>query len=371
MATGFLWHEHYMWHDTGNYFGPLGRNAEVQPIPHIEHPEGKRRIKNLMDRVGLTPKLTPVMPRPATEAEILRFHTPRHLAHVQELSGTGGELGQRFAATPMAAGGYEITVLSAGGGIAMVDAVLDGTVNNGYALIRPPGHHAEPDEAMGFCIFGNVGIAALHALEGRGLKRVAIVDWDAHHGNGTQKRFWNDPRALTISIHQDRCFPPDSGGVDELGGDGGRGYNINIPLPPGSGEGAYLAAFERIIVPAVHNFQPELIIVASGFDAGAHDPLARMLLHSGSYRTFTRLVKQLAAECCGGKLAVIHEGGYAPHMTPFLCLAVVEELLGVPNPTPDPYQPGLASSPWQALLPHQEQAVVAAEQAIRSCRAVL
>ena len=210
-----------------------------------------------------------------------------------------------------------------------------------YAPVRPPGHHAEPTLGRGFCIFGNAAIGVMHAREARGLARVAVVDWDVHHGNGTQKAFYADPSVLTISIHQDNCYPPDSGHVHEIGEGPGEGFNLNVPLPPGSGVGAYVAAFERVVAPALRAFAPELIVVASGLDANTMDPLAHMLVHSDGYRQLTRIVLDVADEVCGGRLVVEHEGGYSPAYVPYCGLAVVEELAGVRGTIADPFLPGL------------------------------
>ena len=175
-----------------------------------------------------------------------------------------------------------------------VDAVVSGAVENAYALVRPPGHHAEPDRGRGYCIFGNIAVAIMYARARLGVTRVAVVDWDVHHGNGTQRAFYEAPNVLTISIHQDNLYPANSGAVSENGAGSGLGYNLNIPMPPGSGGGAYLAAFERLIVPALRRFKPELIMVASGLDAGGFDPLGCMMLHSEHYRRLTRLILEVS-----------------------------------------------------------------------------
>ena len=174
--------------------------------------------------------------RPATDEEILRVHTPEHLAHIRALAATGGDAGDGAA---MGRFGDEIAVLAAGGAIVAADAILDGTVENAYALVRPPGHHAEPGRAMGFCIFSNIGIAIRHAQQVRGVGRVAVVDWDVHHGNGTETIFLSDPSVLAISLHQDEHYPPGRGRVDVVGDGEGRGTNLNIPLPPGGGIASY------------------------------------------------------------------------------------------------------------------------------------
>ena len=364
MTTGLVWDERFMWHDTGTRFGPIGGLDWMEPVEPPESAPGKRRIKNLLDASGLSRALVMLAPAPASDADLLRVHTQAHLDHVRRVSAAGGgNVARRFATTRVGADGEGIARLAAGAGIAAVDAVLAGTVDNAYCLHRPPGHHAEPDEAMGFCIYANAAIAGAYALDAAGLERVAFVDWDAHHGNGTQAAFWTDPRALAISLHQDCAFPPGSGAADETGEGAGAGTNINIPLPPGSGEGAYLAAFERIVLPALTAFRPDLVFVPSGFDSGGHDPLARMMLTSDSFRRMTELLLAAAGDLCGGRIVMLHEGGYAPHIVPFMALAVFEALSGETTGVTDPFLPALAGNPWQALQPHQERAIAAAERA--------
>ena len=205
--------------------------------------------------------------------------------------------------------------------------MLRGDVDNVYALVRPPGHHAERDRGRGFCIFGNPALAAMHAREQRDVARVAIVDWDVHHGNGTEHAFYGDPTVLTISLHQDNLYPADSGRVEDNGVGAGEGCNLNVPLPPGSGNGAYAAAVERVVVPALRTFRPEIILVACGFDASMLDPFAIMMLDSRGFARMTQIVLDLAAEICDGRLAMIHEGGYSSAYVPFCGAAAIEELL--------------------------------------------
>lgn len=354
-CTGLVCHELYMWHDTGNYAGPMPYGNPVQPDIHAEHPETKRRFRNLLEVAGMNEHLHAIKPRMATEAEILRFHTREHLERVKQVSAdTGGDAG---FFTPAGRGSFDIAMLSAGGVLAALEAVVTGDVDNAYALVRPPGHHAIAGEGMGFCLFGNAAIAGFHAFEVLGLERIAYVDWDVHHGNGTQSAFYTDPRALTISIHQDNCFPPDSGYVHENGEGPGKGYNINIPMPPGCGVGAYEAAFDQIIIPALDAFNPQLIIVPSGFDAGAYDPLGRMQMHSDGYRSLTEKLLAAAERHCGGKLLMTHEGGYNSWTVPFFGLAVMETLSGIRSGTEDPFLPLHAGLGGQALQPHQQQAI--------------
>lgn len=234
-------------------------------------------------------------------------------------------------------------------------------MDNAYALVRPPGHHAVAAEGMGFCIFGNVAIAVKHAVEERGLSRIAVVDWDVHHGNGTQSAFYSDPGVLTVSLHQQDAFPPGSGRVEEAGEGEGSGYNINVPLPPGSDVGAYESAFERVVIPALHRFHPELIVVASGLDAAAMDPLARQMMHSEGYRNLTRMIMEVANETCDGRLVAAHEGGYSSFLVPFCGLAIVETLSGEKTAVEDPYLPLIADMGGQGLQPHQARAIDAVE----------
>ncbi|TDD91008.1 class II histone deacetylase [Actinomadura rubrisoli] len=357
MATGWICHERYFWYDTGT--GPLGMpsGGSLEPLRHPDHPDTKRRFRNLVEVSGLLDALVPLAPRPATEEELLRVHTGAHVARMRELSASGGgDAGD--GESPFGAGSYDIARLAAGGVITAVDAVLDGAVANAYALVRPPGHHALPDRGIGFCMFGNIAVAAEHA-RARGLRRIAVVDWDVHHGNGTQAIFEADPGVLAVSLHQDGLFPLGSGAVDERGTGPGKGFTVNVPLPPGSGTGAYLEAFERVVEPAVRAFAPELLFVASGFDASTYDPLARMGLHSGSYRQMTERVMGL-----GVPVVVAHEGGYSPEYVPFCGLAVVEALAGIRTAVTDPFLEDLLAIPGQELTVHQREAVARAAAAL-------
>src|SRR5229473_1106537 len=353
-------------YDTGTGASVMPASLAVQPLGHIESAESKRRIRNLVEVSGLIDHLVQLKPRPATEDEILRLHTREYVERIKKLSSeAGGEAGEE---TPFGPGSYEIALLAAGGCITAVDAVLDGKVDNAYALVRPPGHHAEKDQGRGFCIFGNTALAAVHARQARGLARVAIVDWDVHHGNGTEHAFYSDPAVLTLSIHQDNNYPPASGAISATGEGAGRGYNINIPLPPGSGVGAYVATFERVVAPALRAFRPELILIASGLDASAMDPLASMMMTSEGYRTLTRIVLAVARDVCGGRLVACHEGGYSPAYVPYCGLAIIEELAGIRTGLDDPLLGLLAGFGGQEIQPHQE---VVVEQAAKLAAGLL
>ncbi|MFO1171829.1 MAG: class II histone deacetylase [Hyphomicrobiaceae bacterium] len=351
MATGFVFHELYMWHNTWNFAQVFPPSLTIQPGEHAENPETKRRMRNLIEVSGLLDHLVQLKPRYATDDEIARFHTREHIADIKAKSDAG--YGDASLLTPLGKGSYEIALLAAGGAIVAMDAVLDGKVKNAYALIRPPGHHATSTTGMGFCLFGNAVVAIEHARAVRGIKRVATVDWDVHHGNGTQSAYIADPDVLTISLHQDNLFPPASGGLAENGTGKGEGYNINIPLPPGSGNGAYIAAFERVVMPALKRFKPELIVVPSGFDGSGVDPLGRQMVSSEGYRAMTRMLLAAADELCGGRLLMTHEGGYSAMYVPYCGLAVIEEMAGVKTHVEDPWAPLMAQWGQQDLQPHQ------------------
>jgi len=355
--TGLVYHERYLWHFPGPAASVIPAGGMVEPGPHAESPERVRRLFALLEVSGLEERLVRLRPRDATDEELQRFHTPEYVERVKELSASGyGDAGE-FA--PVGPSSFEIAALAAGGCLVAVDAVLDGTVDNAYALVRPPGHHALPDKGMGGCLFGNTALAAMHARAAHGVSRVGIVDWDAHHGNGTQVAFFDDPDVLTISLHQADCFPPESGRVDE-----GGVSNINLPLPPGSGTGAFAAAFDRVVVPALDRHRPELVLVACGFDSSAWDPHARLMLHSAAYRELTRALLGVADRHASGRLVVIHEGGYAPGYTPFCGLAVLEELSGCSTGVEDPFLPIFTGYGYQELQPHQD-AVIAAATSLR------
>jgi acetoin utilization deacetylase AcuC-like enzyme len=363
MTTGLIWAERAMWHDAGNHFGP--HSPWIEPAPHPESADSKRRIRHLLDASGLSQHLVWMAPKPAGDDALLRVHSQEYVQRIRATAERGGGNIGAVAATHIGANGFELAALAAGGAVTAVDAVVAGQIDNAYVLMRPPGHHAERSEGKGFCVFNNAAVAARHAQAVCGLRRIALVDWDAHHGNGAQHIFWDDPSVLSISIHQERAFPQSVGSVDENGEGAGQGYTVNIPLPPGSGEGAYVAAMSEVVEPALRAFEPDLIIVPCGFDAGHMDPTARMLLTSESFRRMTLGIKQLAAELCGGRLVFVHEGGYALPSVPFLALATFEALSGRRTEVIDPFLAAMQSLPMQALQPHQAAAVESAAGMIR------
>ena len=364
MTTGWNFHELYLWHDTGNAATFFPPGLTIEPGEHAENASTKRRFRNLMEVSGLIDQLAPLPSVPITDADLALFHTRDYIEKIRTLSADRG--GDASHLTPFGPGGYDIAKLAVGGTSAVLEAVADGRVKNGYALVRPPGHHAERDKGMGFCLFANVPIAIMKLRQAKKIGRVAVVDWDVHHGNGTQQAFYDDPETLVISLHQDGLFPRDGrGSIAETGEGRGEGTNINVPLPPGCGSGAYLSAFERIVVPALRKFRPDMIVVCSGFDAAVLDPLGRMMLHSDTYRTMTAMLMAVADDLCGGRLAMSHEGGYSASYVPYCGLAVMEQLSGVKTPIDDPFLGNVSGYPGQDLLQlHQEAAISAAAEAV-------
>ncbi len=350
-TAGIVLAQEYLWHDTGSGWILPADGRVLQPFEHPENPETKRRIINLWERSGLLSRLTHLVPRAATLEEVGLVHPASYIEQIAEASAAGG--GDAGGLTPFGLGSYEIALMSVGGCIVAADAVLDGVVDTAYAMVRPPGHHAIPESGMGFCIFNNAAIATKHLQQVRGVRRVAIVDWDVHHGNGQQAIFYDDPSVLTISIHQDSCFPPDSGHITDVGAGRGAGANINVPLPPGSGHGAYLAAYEQVVLPALARFQPDFVVAPSGFDGSNFDPLGRMMAYSETFREMTKLLLGTASELCGGKVLLTHEGGYASAYVPFIGLAVLEELSGIRTSIDDPYLFICEGAGGQKVQPHQ------------------
>ncbi|MFD0201613.1 MULTISPECIES: class II histone deacetylase [Saccharothrix] len=356
MSTGYAYHELYGWHDTGTHAGllPADPRRGLQPHRHFENAEAKRRVHELVVATGLVDRLVRIAPRPATDDEILLVHSQEYLDRLTSLNGSGGDAGD--GGSPFGPGGLDIARLAAGGVVEAVTAVVEGRVDNAYALVRPPGHHALRDTGMGFCLLGNIAIAAAAVRLTHGVERIAVVDTDVHHGNGTQAAFADDPATLTVSVHQDRVFPPDSGHVTERGP-----AVLNLPLPPGTGNGGYLEAVRRVVLPALRRFRPDLVLVAAGFDANAVDPLARMMVTASGYREIARLLVDSAGELCGGRIAFAHEGGYDPVYVPFCAHAVIEVPAGVTDPFPDPFEANFDHLGQQELQRHQEAAIAAAE----------
>lgn len=353
--TAFYNDERCLWHTTGEAVLIMPVGGWLQPPAgggHAESPETKRRFKALLDVSGLGSEVAQPSAPEADEEDLLRVHPREYLGRFKAASDAGG--GEEGLFAPFGPGGHEIAKLSAGLAKRAVSDVLSGSFRNAYSLSRPPGHHCLADGSMGFCLLVNIPIAIEAARAEHGLEKVAVLDWDVHHGNGTQAIFYDRPDVLTISLHQDNCFPPGSGLVEERGAGDGEGFNVNVPLPPGSGHETYLHAIRRVVLPALESFGPDLILIASGLDANAADPLARQMLYAESYREMTRLMSEAAESLCDGRLVAVHEGGYAEAIVPFCGLAVVEELSGVRTTVEDPFEELFAAQqPNQRLLDFQ------------------
>lgn len=325
--TGFFWDEQCFWHAGGNFAFTLPLGGLVQPLAAgglPESPETKRRLKNLIDVTGLSHDLQMHGADAATWDDLARVHPEGFLRKFKNLSDTdGGTMGLR---TPFAQGGFEQASLSAGLAKGALYAVLQGEMDNAYALSRPPGHHCLPDFPNGFCLLANIAIAVEAALADRLTDRVAIIDWDVHHGNGTEAIFYDRDDVLTISLHQERNYPMDTGDAEDRGVGAGDGYNMNIPLPPGGGHALYVEAFERLVLPALARYRPDVIIVACGFDAAAIDPLSRMLATADTFRALTEMTMEAASDLCDGRLVQVHEGGYSEVYVPFCGHNVLQQM---------------------------------------------
>ncbi len=294
MSTAFYWDERCFWHHGGHYALTMPVGGLVQPMASglAENPETKRRLLNLMHVTGLIRDLAVDGADEASRADLLRVHPAEYLDRFKAMSDAGGgELGLR---TPFGRGGYEIAALSAGLAKAALFAVLRGQAENAYALSRPPGHHCLPDWPNGFCLLANIAVAVEAALAAGLAKRIAVIDWDVHHGNGTEAVFYERADVLTISLHQERNYPLDTGDFADRGRGAGLGANLNIPLPPGTGHAGYLLAFDRLVRPALEAFRPDAIVVACGYDASAFDPLSRMLATADTFRDLTRRAMEAA-----------------------------------------------------------------------------
>ena len=296
------------------------------------HPERPARVPAALagiDDAGLRDAVVPLAPRRATEQELLAVHTPDHLAGVRAVCEAGG--GALDPDTRVGPGSWDTALLAAGAGLAAVDALAGGEGDVAFVAARPPGHHALADQAMGFCVLNNVAVAAA-ALTGRG-ERVLIVDWDVHHGNGTQAVFWDDPDVLYVSTHQWPLYPG-TGRVIETGGPHAGGLTVNIPLPAGGTGDVMLRALDEVVAPVVARFAPTWVLVSAGFDAHRADPLAGMELSAGDFADMARRVHGFTGT--SGRLALLLEGGYdldALRMSAGAALAAVLEVDFRPEPS--------------------------------------
>ncbi len=334
-TTGLVFDERYLGHDTGAQTTVTMRDGSfsLAPEPHPSSSFITQRIKQFLDGSGLTAQMIPITARAAHEDELAVYHSREYIAGIRALSeGVGpmkGFWGEAELDAPLNYASYEAALYAAGGAMNAVSAVMNGEVRNTYALLRPPGHHAMKNKAMGFCIFGNAVIAAHYARKRYGLERVMIVDWDVHHGNGTQNAFYQDPSVLFVSLHQHNWYPKLSGELEQVGSGMGAGYTVNIPLPAGTGDRGYRAAFEQLVVPIGLQFRPQLIIISAGQDANWLDPLAQMMVTMEGFRQLSVYMVELANEVCDGRLVMLQEGGYSAAYVPYCAVAAIEPLLNV------------------------------------------
>jgi acetoin utilization deacetylase AcuC-like enzyme len=290
MSTGIVYHSDYLRHDTG--------------VGHPERADRLTSIIDLLEKEEVLERLRKILPMRAYK-EVEYVHERGYIDHVRSTCERGGWLDMD---TPVCKDSYEIAFLAAGGLISAVDAVMD-EMKNAFATIRPPGHHASSNKGAGFCIFNNIAIAASHLEKRYELNRILIIDWDVHHGNGTEETFYADPSVLYFSTHQSPYYPG-TGRVNDVGTGEGKGYNVNVPLPAGTGDLGYLYVLENILMPIALDFRPEFVLVSFGSDTHHADPLANMNVTSNGFGSFTRLASDIAEKTCDGRLVIALEGGY-------------------------------------------------------------
>ena len=279
----------------------------------------------VLEQRGLLEKLIQIQPAPVPAEHLLAVHHEHYVRLVEDLAGRGG--GNLDSDTYLNDRSYEVALLATGGLLNLIDAILDGRADRGFALVRPPGHHALPGRGMGFCLFNNVAVAAQYALKQRGLSRILIADFDLHHGNGTQEIFYATDSVMYFSTHQYPYYPG-TGHWSEIGAAAGEGFTVNVPLPAGVGDEGYERIFDEILYPIAERFRPEFILVSAGFDAHWRDPLGMMQLSATGYGCLASTLKQMADEVCNGRLAFTLEGGYDLQALAHSIAAVLEALLG-------------------------------------------
>lgn len=329
MKTGILWDDLFLKHDTGP-----------------AHPESKERLLSIRQGLNSYPHLQDLKrldPRPATEAELRLVHSAAHIGAIQRT--TAKPVTYLDPDTAVCEASYEVALHAVGGVLQMIESLMSGEIDNGFAFVRPPGHHAEPERAMGFCLFGNVALGAAYALKRFGLERILVVDFDVHHGNGTQKTFYHRRDVLFISTHQFPLFPG-TGAFPEVGSDSGRGFTLNFPLPAGTGDVTYDGIFDKIILPVAKSYRPQLMLVSAGFDAYREDPLAGMRVTPAGFASMARHLKALADTVCQGRMLLVLEGGYHLEGLQESVLRVLDQLCGHPGPVPPPGRSDL----FEALL---------------------
>ncbi|MGD0075328.1 MAG: histone deacetylase [Candidatus Binataceae bacterium] len=323
--------------------------ADRRYLNHIagrHHPERPERAKAMIEMAESLerPNLQFHVPREATTDEIALCHERGYIATVARTAQF--EHYDFDPDTHTCAESFKTAMLAAGGTLTAVEAVADGAADNAFAIVRPPGHHALPARAMGFCFFNNVAIAAAFLIKQMRARRVLIVDWDLHHGNGTQEIFYDSPDVLYTSIHQ-YPFYPGTGAMEQMGTGRGEGYTINAPVPAGFGDAEFIDIFDQVILPIGRKFAPDFVLVSSGFDAHFRDPLGDLRVSEDGFAAMTRRIKRLAAECCSGKLVVLLEGGYDLEALAGSGKAVIEELGRDPG---EPYARAFGRSQAMPLI---------------------
>lgn len=290
---------------TGYAYDPFYLKHKTEP--HPENPGRLTAIQNRLESSEFYSNLVPIQPRKATPEEISMVHDRGYVASVEK--SCANEVRNLDADTVISSDSYKAALLSAGAGLNAIDNIIDGKIQNGFCAVRPPGHHAEQDRAMGFCLFNNVGIAARYAQQIKGLNKVFIFDWDVHHGNGTQHSFYNDPSIYYSSTHQ---FPfyPGTGSAEEIGTGEGLGTTLNLPMDAFSDDEDYISAVENKLIPEIQRYKPDLIIISAGFDAHINDPLAQIQLTTDCFGKMTEMLIRVASDVCGGRLLSMLEGGY-------------------------------------------------------------
>jgi acetoin utilization deacetylase AcuC-like enzyme len=309
--------------------GIIKDDIYLEHITDDYHPENPRRLKSIyamlkeMDQAGLIY----VAARPATREELALNHDEKY---VEMVCGTKGKVQTRLDPDTVAsARSYEAACMAAGGFLELIDAAMSDKIDNGFALVRPPGHHAESGRSMGFCIFNNIAVGARYLEKKYGLSRILIVDFDLHHGNGTQHSFYGDKTVLYVSTHQYPYYPG-TGWYDEVGKGEGKGYTVNIPFGYGMNDADYLYAFREIVDPVSRQFKPEIVLVSAGFDVHGSDPLGGMAVTERGFAGMTRMLMEIAADCCGGKTLLALEGGYDITALTNSVRTVIMEMKGTP-----------------------------------------
>ncbi|MCJ7596759.1 MAG: histone deacetylase [Desulfobacterales bacterium] len=317
IKTGIVKDRRYMDHWMGDY--------------HPECPERLQVIYTMLEDPDMVDRFREVPVRMAERDELLLIHSP---AYVDRLESTAGlEYTYLDPDTHTCAASYDAALLAAGGLCQAISMVHSGELDNAFALVRPPGHHAERGQAKGFCLFNNVAIGARYAQEYLGIKRVLIADWDLHHGNGTQHSFENDPSIVYFSTHQYPYYPG-SGAFDEVGKGKGKGFTVNVPLTVGYGDGEYIGIYEKVLRPIALEFKPEMILVSAGFDICIGDPLGGMSVTPTGFAGLTRTIMDIADACCGGKMVCTLEGGYDLNGQRDSVKQVLREMAGVMKTNP-------------------------------------